>query len=187
MRRSTVIAAGAIAATGVIAMAGMLSRVGAGQVAGAVARTDHAFEFTVQMPKKDAFPLFGAWGERAWGGESWNPRFLYPTPPRDEAGEVFTVSHGHGHHDSVWVNTAFDQEAGRIQYVYVVPGFQLVLIDLALEEDAGRTRVRVRYRRTALEPEKNEEVEALGRRDASSGDEWAVAVNDALRPRVSPR
>ncbi len=153
--------------------------------AGPVVRTDNSFQFTARAPLRTAFPLFGAWGEKAWAGDSWQPRFLYPDPPRDEAGEVFTVSHGHST-DAVWVNTAFDVATGRIQYVYVLPGVQAVTIDLLLEEaaDARSTLVRVRYRRTALSPEQNERVEQLGREDAASGPEWEQQVNAVLSPSV---
>jgi len=149
---------------------------------GPVVRTDNSFEFTARAPLREAFPLFGAWGERAWAGESWQPRFLYPDPPRDEAGEVFTVSHGHSGQEATWVNTTFDVETGRIQYVYVLPGVQAVLIDLALQEQPGAssTVVRVRYRRTALSSDLNERVEKLGREDAASAPEWERDVNAAL-------
>ncbi|MFO0582972.1 MAG: hypothetical protein U0229_11925 [Anaeromyxobacter sp.] len=147
-----------------------------------VSRTDHGFEFTARAPLRATFPLFGAWGERAWAGDSWNPRFLWPDPPRDEEGEVFTLSHGE-RGEAVWVNTAFDLGAGRIQYVYVLPGTQVTVIDLALEEapDGASTRVRVRYRRTALDPGANTIVEEAGRHDAGSAREWEEAVNAALR------
>ncbi|MFT3914450.1 MAG: hypothetical protein QM704_10125 [Anaeromyxobacteraceae bacterium] len=150
---------------------------------GPVARTDHTFEFTARAPLRAAFPLFGAWGERAWAGEAWDPRFLWPDPPRDEEGEVFTLSHGE-RGVAVWVNTAFDLAAGRIQYVYVLPGTQVTVIDLALAEapDGASTRIRVRYRRTALEAGANAIVEEAGRKDAAAAQEWEGAVDAALRP-----
>ncbi len=137
-------------------------------------RTDNSFEFTARAPLTVVFPLFGAWGERAWAGGWWQPRFLHPDPPRDEDGEVFTTG------DAIWVNTAFDLEAGRVQYVYVVPEIQAVRIDLSLQESAGETRVCVRYRRTALRATANDLVEQRGKGDASAGPEWADAVNAAL-------
>ncbi len=148
---------------------------------GPVARTESSFEFTAHAPLRKAFPLFGGFGEKAWGGDSWNPRFLYPQPPRDVPGEVFTVEHGH--HDAVWVNTAFDADAGRIQYVYVLPGVMAVIIDLALAEADGgaNTLVKVTYRRTALHSDMNERVKKLGEEDAKSGPEWEADVNEAIR------
>jgi hypothetical protein len=140
-----------------------------------IVHTDHSFEFTARAPLRAVFPLFGGWGERAWAGESWQPRFLHPDPPRDEDGEVFTTR------DAVWVNTAFDIEAGRVQYVYIAPEVQAVRTDLSLQESAGETRVRVRYRRTALRPDANDVVEQRGRSDAAAGREWADAVNATLR------
>jgi hypothetical protein len=62
----------------------------------------------------------------------------------------------------------------------VLPGVQAVLIDLALQEQADGTLVRVRYRRTALSSELNERVEKWGREDAVSAPEWERDVNAAL-------
>src|SRR5215468_10658349 len=88
-------------------------------VKGPVTHVENGFEFTVHAPYDKVAPLFGAHGERAWGGADWDPQFLHPQPARDVAGEVFSVAHGHGR--STWVNTAFDLETGHVQYVYVVP------------------------------------------------------------------
>jgi len=148
-------------------------------------RTDHSFQFMARARLRAVFPLFGAWGEREWAGPSWSPAFLYPQPPRDEPGAVFKTAREDG--EAVWVNTTFDLEGGRAQYVYVVPGVQAVLIDLCLaEEDGGTgTLVTVRYRRTSLEPAMNAHVERLGREDVASAEEWGTAVNAALG-RVNP-
>jgi len=156
-------------------------RSAAALLAGPVVRTDQAFEFVAWAPLREAFPLFGAWGERAWAGDDWQPRFLHPDPASDEEGAVFALDHGGGL-QAVWVNTAFDAERGRAQYVYVVAGVQSALIDLQLTEAPGGsvTRVRVRYRRTALDPSMNEQVRGLGARDAEQGPAWEAAVNQAL-------
>jgi len=147
-----------------------------------LARTQASFAFAVEAPRSRAFALFGAWGEKAWAGDDWQPCYLHPDPPRDEAYAVFTVAHGP--HEAVWVNTAFDLAAGRVQYVYVVPGVQAVVIDLALaEEDARRTRVAVTYRRTALDPAMNERVREMAAHDRENGPEWErlIAAASARR------
>jgi hypothetical protein len=145
-----------------------------------VARTEATFEFVVPAERGRAFPLFGAWGEKAWAGADWQPRFVYPTPPRDEPFEVFTVLHGEGE-EAVWVNTVFDEAAGRVQYVYVLPTVQAVIIDLTLLDEAGpSTRVRVTYRRTALDHAMNDRVRTLGERDRHAGAEWQALIEKAL-------
>src|SRR5271167_1816748 len=83
------------------------------EAAAKLAHTRTEFSFTVDAPFEQVVPLFGAHEERKWA-DGWDPQFVYPTPARDQQGEVFKVAHGQ--HSSVWVNTAFDLAAGRIQY-----------------------------------------------------------------------
>lgn len=185
-RRWKVLSAAAAGALGLVGAAALhaRSRLRSGE---AVVRTDERFEFTVRAPLREAFPLFGAWAERAWAGDDWQPRFLHPDPPRDEEGAVFLLDHGHAH-QAVWINTAFDAAQGRAQYVYVVPEVQSALINLALTEapDGASTRVQVRYRRTALDPSMNERVRRLGARDATQAAEWEDAVNRAIETARQP-
>jgi len=153
------------------------------KAAGPVAHVENGFEFTVHAPLRRAAVLFGGSGERAWGGGRWNPRFLYPQPERDQPGEVFTVAHGHVR--STWVNTAFDLDAGHLQYVYVVPDVQAAIIDVHLApKDESSTSVRVLYRRTALDPAQNDHVTELGRHDRDSGKQWEAAIEEHLRSGV---
>src|SRR6185369_2960692 len=121
---------------------------------GPVVHVENGFEFTVRASYDKVAPLFGAHGERAWGGEDWDPRFLHPQSAQDLEGEVFTVAHGHG--NATWVNTAFDLQSGHVQYVYVIPDTQAVLIDIHLKhDDPAKTGVKVLYERTALQPRFN--------------------------------
>jgi hypothetical protein len=73
-----------------------------------LAHVSNTFSFIVNAPMRDAAPLFGPEGERAWAGEDWSPQFVFPTPARDVEGAVFTVRHGE--RTAVWVNTVFDVE-----------------------------------------------------------------------------
>jgi hypothetical protein len=148
--------------------------------AGPVVHVENAFEFTAHGPYNVVAPLFGAWGERAWGGGHWKPQFLYPQPARDVAGEVFTVAHSHLR--STWVNTALDLETGHIQYVYVIPDAQAVLIDIHLQPlDASATDVKVVYQRTALNSDFNAHVTELGENDRNSAQEWQTALDRYLQ------
>jgi hypothetical protein len=147
--------------------------------AGVVVHVENEFEFTAHGPYKTVAPLFGASAERAWGEGQWNPKFLYPSPEHDTFGEVFTVAHGHLR--SVWVNSAFDLEKGHVQYVYVIPDAQAVLIDIQLQ-DQGRsaTGVKVVYQRTALNPSFNEHVTTSGNADRDMGKAWQTAIDTCL-------
>jgi hypothetical protein len=147
---------------------------------GPVVHVENGFEFTAHGPFKTVAPLFGAFVERAWAGDDWNPEFLYPLPPRDTVGEVFTIRHGHLR--STWVNTAFDLESGHIQYVYVIPDAQAVLIDIHLEQkDSSTTGVKVVYQRTTLDPRLNSHISELGEKDRDMGKEWERAIDTYLR------
>lgn len=136
------------------------------------------FEFTINAPYKQAAPLFGADAERAWAGPDWNPKFLFPphdAAAKDVPGAVFIIKHGHNHH-AAWINTAFDLDAGHVQYVYVLGDVMVTLIDIHLAPvEAGgvpATHVKVAYERTALSPEANDHVRQFAESDRKSGPHW---------------
>lgn len=143
------------------------------------AHVTNSFTFTVNAPLREAAPLFGPEGERAWAGDEWNPRFVFPVPARDVEGAVFTLRHGE--HTAVWVNTIFDLSAGRMQYVYVLGDLLVTTIDVRLHvTDPRHTRVDVTYVRTALRPEANEHAAALGKHDGEQGKVWEKQINAYL-------
>jgi hypothetical protein len=114
------------------------------------------------------------------GAEGWDPQFLYPQPPQDKAGVVFTVAHGG--HTSTWITTVFEPEKGRIQHVYFIPGAMVTLIDIRLTPvGIADTRVHVTYERTALAPEMNDHVQRMGNSDRQSGDHWQLAIENYLK------
>jgi hypothetical protein len=149
---------------------------------GAVAHVENGFEFTVKAPYDTVAPLFGALKEKVWAGDEWNPVFVYPDPAHDIEGAVFKINHGHGHAEATWINTVFDLESGHVQYVYVVPEKQAVLIDIHLvrHEAPSSTEAKVVYKRTALRPEFNERVAELGNKDRHSGPEWSSGIDAYL-------
>ncbi len=127
----------------------------------ALAHTDRTFEFIAFAPMPRVAPLFGAERERDWSPD-WNPVFLWPDSAADREGMVFTVAHGHK--QAVWVNTQYDPEHGRFQYVYVVPDIVATTVTLTLTPREAHTIVRVRYERTAL----SADVSADGRRNGAA-------------------
>jgi hypothetical protein len=149
-----------------------------------LAHVSSTFSFQVNAGLRDAAPLFGPEGERAWAGEDWNPQFVFPTRPRDVQGAVFTLRHGE--HTAVWVNTVFDLEAGHMQYVYVLADLLATTIDVRLHPiDLAHTRVDVTYTRTALRPAANEHVLRMAKHDGEQGPEWAAAIDKLLQHRSS--
>lgn len=141
----------------------------------AALRTHSEFTFAVSAPYADVFPLFGAHKERVWA-RGFDPQFLYPLPPRDEAGMVFTtVQEGMSR---LWVNTAFDLASGHVQYVYWIPDVMTALIDIHLvNSGASTTQVHVVYERTALRPEAADQVKHMAQADANGGPHWAAMIN----------
>ena len=86
-----------------------------------------------------------------------------------------------GPHESVWVNTLFDAEAGHFQYVYFVNDLMVTVIDLKFSVlDSRNTKVNVVSERTALNPEANDHVQQLGASDRSNGTRWQKAINHYL-------
>ncbi len=145
----------------------------------APAHVRNSFRFTVQAPLSRAAPLFGPEGEKCWAGEYWAPEFLYPQPGKDVEGTVFTVQHGP--HKSVWVNTLFDLNSGRMQYVSFVPDTLVFTVDVRLTPiGPSITSVTVTYVRTALSTDANDHVQALGVSDGESGAHWQEAIEGCL-------
>ena len=140
--------------------------------------TCEQFAFTANAPLDVTWPLFGADKERAWA-PGWDPVFVWPTTPIDQAGMVFKVTHGDK--TALWVNTALDRTANRIQYVYVLPDVVITVITLQLAALAQATHVAVTYTRTALEVAANELVREMAVRDRAAGQEWELQINTYLR------
>jgi hypothetical protein len=143
----------------------------------ALAHTVRTFEFIAFAPMSRVAPLFGAAREREWDPQ-WNPTFVWPDTPSDRAGMVLTVSHGHK--NAVWVNTQYDLEHGRFQYVYVIPDVMATLLTLTLEPREAHTIVTVRYERTALSPDASPLVESMAHHDDTAAPEWEQKVNARL-------
>jgi hypothetical protein len=142
--------------------------------------TCEQFSFVAHAPLDVAWPLFGAEGEKAWA-PGWDPAFIWPAQPADREGMVFTIRHGLG--TATWVNTAFDRQARRIQYVYVIPEVVATLISLHLLPQGEATRVAVTYERTALSEAAAEQVRMLAEQDKAAGEEWSRQIDGHLRAR----
>jgi hypothetical protein len=145
---------------------------------GARVHTEEQFAFTANAPMDRVAPLFGAEKERVWAAD-WNPQFVYPLPATDKEGMVFTVAHG-SHLRAAWVNTMFDLQNGRIQYVYVIPDAMVTIIHLKLAPAGQQTKVEVEYDRTALSAEADVHVRHMAEGDRRSGPEWEKQVNGWL-------
>src|ERR1700691_3615967 len=131
----------------------------------------NTFLFEVPASLGRVAPLFGPEAERGWAGKHWNPEFLYPLPAKDTQGAVFKVQHGQ--HSSVWVKTIFNLSGGRMQYVAFIDDIVVTTVDVKLTAtDSSHTAAGVTDARTALQPEANGHVRALGSSDRESGPDW---------------
>lgn len=141
-------------------------------------RTRAEFSFVASGPYAEVFPLFGAHKERVWA-TGFDPQFIRPVPPHDEAGMVFTTVQDDL--ARVWVNTAFDASTGHVQYVYWIADVMTALIDIHVTNaDGPTTSVHVVYERTALRLDANERVRHMAHLDANSGPHWAKMINRYL-------
>ena len=141
-----------------------------------------AFDVVVRAPFAEAAQLFGPEGERVWAGSHWDPRFVYPQPPQDRQGAVFTIQHGP--FQAVWVIARHDLEARHFQYVYVIPEIMACTIDVEFTPvDAGITKVHVTYARTALSAQGDEHVAAMTAGDRKAAVEWQTSIDRYLAAR----
>ncbi|MGE5114259.1 MAG: hypothetical protein ACM3JB_25640 [Acidobacteriaceae bacterium] len=141
---------------------------------GPLAHTEEKFEFVANGPMKKVAPLMGADRERVWA-PGWDPHFIWPKAAGDQQGMVFTIAHGP--YQVPWVNTEFDLQAGRVQYVYTIPDTLVTVITIRMKPEGDKTHVAVEYDRTALRARANDHVRELAESDRKSGPEWAGRIN----------
>jgi hypothetical protein len=139
--------------------------------------TSEQFAFVANAPLVEIFPLLGADKERLWA-PGWDPRFVWPAVASDQVGMVFRITRGEK--VATWVNTVFDREAGRVQYVYVLSDVVATVITLQLHARAATTEVSVRYERTSLSPESDTLVKEMAEQDRDAGPVWASQINTYL-------
>jgi hypothetical protein len=94
---------------------------------------------------------------------------------------VFTTTTRSGY-EQLWLLTEYDAAAGRVAYVVVTPGFSTLTINIrVVPAGRGRSKATVTYRRSALVPRANEEVNGLDATWAArQAPHWEAAINAAL-------
>jgi hypothetical protein len=147
------------------------------------AHTNEKISFIARGLMQQVAPLFGALQERVWSPD-WDPQFIYPLPPADVQGMVFTIAHHH--RQAVWINTEFDLKNGRIQYAHVIPDAMVTLITLRMQFQGNQTKVDVEYDRTALTSDADTHVREMAKADHNAGPEWEKAINRYLEKHPAP-
>jgi len=154
--------------------------------AGAKALEQRTQSFTINLKGSvaEVTPLFGPVREAEWA-PSWQPRFLHRMQDAQAEGAVFTTVSSNGK-ERLWLLTAYDVDAGRVEYVFVAPGFTANEIKIRVQPDGDRQcKATITYRHSAIAPEGNEEVEKLNSQWAEQQRaHWETAVNTVLARRV---
>src|SRR5438477_5191745 len=141
--------------------------------------------FTISLKGSvwDVTPLFGPVREAEWA-PGWAPRFLHPPEGGQREGAVFTTTTKDGR-ERLWLLTAYDVSHGRVEYVFIVPGFTANQIKIQVTPDGDRQcKATIAYRHSAVTPEGNEEVNKLDTHWAEQQQvHWEAAINAALAKR----
>ena len=139
-----------------------------------------SFTIVLNGSVADVTPLFGPVREAEWA-PTWTPRFIHPAEGAQREGVVFTTTSADGK-DRLWLLTAYDAKGGRVEYVFVVPGFMANEIKIqVIPNGEEQCKATITYRHSALSPEGNKEVAKL---DALWAEQqrvhWETAINQAL-------
>jgi len=107
------------------------------QAAAAGARTTDAIVHTyVERLVAEVTPLFGPVREAEWA-PTWTPRFIHPAEGAQREGVVFTTASANGK-ERLWLLTAYDVKEGRVEYVFVTPGFTANEIKIRVFSDGEK-------------------------------------------------
>jgi hypothetical protein len=139
----------------------------------------HTGTFGLPLPVEEALPLFTAEGERRWV-PGWEPVYLFPAIPSNEAGTVFRT--GHGGDDTIWIVLKYDPASGTAEYARVTPATRAGTVEVrCVPTGAHSTRVQVSYSLTALTPAGNTTLESLSRQAYTAMlAEWQALIHSAL-------
>jgi len=160
----------------------MLIQFATARAAGPEALEQRTQSFTINLKGSvaDVTPLFGPVREAEWA-PSWAPHFVHPAQGAQREGAVFTSVNSNGA-ERLWLLTAYDVKEGRVEYVFVAPGFTANEIKIRVLPAGDRQcKATIIYRHSALAPEGNKEVEKL---DAHWAEQqrvhWETSINAVL-------
>ena len=142
-----------------------------------------SFTISLKGSIAEVTPLFGPVREAEWA-PGWAPHFLHPPEAGQREGAVFTTTTKDGR-ERLWLLTAYDVEQGRVEYVFIAPGFTANQIKIQVTPDGDRQcKATITYRHSAIAPEGNEEVIKLDTHWAEQQRaHWEAAINAALAKR----
>ena len=117
--------------------------------------------FTVVGDVGEVFELFSPLGERAWV-PGWDPELLHPPGVEWAAGQIFRTREEKD--PAIWIVTALDRPAHRVEYHRVEPGRYVVRVSVTCAPTAdGATAVSTTYGFVGLSDDGNREIAAMSR------------------------
>jgi hypothetical protein len=146
----------------------------------ALEQRSQSFTITLNGSVERVTPFFGPVQEAEWA-PGWRPRFLRPPEGGQRQGAVFTTTSANGR-ERLWLVTAYDVKAGRVEYVLLTPGFTANEIKIqVLPNGRNQSKATITYRHSALTAEGNEEVAKLDTHWAEQERvHWESAINSIL-------
>lgn len=146
----------------------------------ALQQRTQSFTIALNGSAASVTPLFGPVRETEWA-PTWVPRFIHPAEGAQREGVVFTTTTGDCE-ERFWLLTAYDVQDGRVEYVFVAPGFTANEIKIRVVPDGERRcKATITYRHSALAPEGNQEVAKLNAHWAEQQRvHWETAINSVL-------
>ena len=148
--------------------------------AGALHQATESFTIVLKGSIAEVTPLFGPVREAEWA-PSWKPRFIHSAEGGQHEGTVFRTIGSNGR-EQLWLLAAYDEKAGRVEYVFFVPDVAINEVKIRVVPDSEQQcRATITYRHSALGPAGNEEVAKL---DSHWAEEqrvhWEKAINTVL-------
>jgi hypothetical protein len=142
-------------------------------------QAESAITFDINTSADEAFPLFGPKREMDWD-PNWHPEFVFPADgDQTSHGSVFVVRGND--QDSVWIMTAYDIDARRVEYVRVTPGHSVGQLWISITpSQPTRSQVRVKYRLTGLSPTGSSFVEKWKTEFPDTARDWEAVLNHYL-------
>ncbi len=110
-------------------------------------RLSKQYRQTISAAPDLVFPLLCPVEEARWL-DGWSYQMVYSKSGVAEAGCVFTTPEGD--QKAIWINSCRSQLDGHIQFVKVIPGVTVTLLDIQLSGQKGQTEVTIIYTTTAL-------------------------------------
>lgn len=145
-------------------------------------RTFNRYTQTIKAAPERIFPLLCPVREAEWV-EGWAGRPVFATTGLAEENGVYATDHAGEKEPTIWFITRRDPIAFETEFVFFVPGQQVVRLSIGIKQRApDESNVLISYLRTGLSEAGNARVAESGRADVFEQRmiEWENAINHYL-------